>query len=167
MTTFCGQKSSNAEYVYKNKDGERICRILISKNGTAQHLVIEGMGLKLISDFDMETTLVSGIKRNIFSEEKRVGYLEYLGNRNLKLVCGETIFEISVSVDSYDFYKDKSHTAVIRRFWRKDASAYEPDELSDFPIEVTENLSDEELLLVFALPVLRFDFSIDEFECIT
>ena len=115
----------------------------------------------------MEATLVSGIKRNIFSEEKRMGYLEYLGNRNLKLVCGETIFEISVSVDSYDFYKDKSHTAVIRRFWRKDASAYEPDELPDFPIEVTENLSDEELLLVFALPVLRFDFSIDEFECIT
>lgn len=167
MIGFYGQKSSNAEYVYKNKDGERICRILISKNGTAQHLVIEGMGIKLTSDFDMETTLVSGIKRNIFSEEKRVGYLEYLGNSSLKLVCGEMTFEISVSVDSYDFYKDKSHTAVIRRSWRRDAPVYEPDELPDFPIEVTENLSDEELLLVFALPVLRFDFSIDEFECIT
>ena len=167
MIGFYGQKNGNAEYIYKNKDGKSICRILVSKSGTVQHLIIEGTGLKLTSNFDMETTLISGIKRYVFSGEKRIGYLEYLGNRNLKLVCGETTFEISVSVDSYDFYKDKSHTAVIRRFWRKDAPAYEPDELPDFPIEVAENLSDEELLLVFALPVLRFDFSIDGFECIT
>lgn len=166
MIGFYRQISSNTEYIYKNKDGKSICRILVSKSGTLQHLVIEGTGLELASDFDMETTLVAGIKRNIFSEEKRVGYLEYLGNSSLKLVCGETIFEISVSVDSYDFYKDKKHTAVIRRFWRKDASAYEPDELPDFPIEVAENLSDEELLLVFALPVLRFDFSVNEYDCI-
>ena len=101
-----GQKISNSEYVYKTGDGKNICRISVLKSGSMQTVEIDGLGVKFASDFDIETTLVPGIKRSVFNEDKKVGYLEYLGDNNLESMCKGTTFEISVSPVYYDVYRD-------------------------------------------------------------
>ena len=161
-----GQKISNTEYVYKTSDEKNICRISVSKSGSMQNVEIDGLGLKFASDFDIETTLVPGIKRSIFEEDKKVGYLEYLQNKKLNLLCFDTPFEIRISPISYDFYKDGTLIAVIYRFWWEDAQKYENSEPEGFEIEIIVELTDEQFLLVLAMPILRFDFGIDEFDCI-
>lgn len=161
-----GQKSSNTEYVYKTGDEKNICRISVSKSGSMQNVEIAGLGLKFASDFDIETTLVPGIKRSVFNEDETVGYLEYLGGKNLELMCKGTTFDISISPIYYDVYKDNKKIAVIHRFWREDASLHELDCLPGFPVEVIEDLAGAELLFVLAMPILRFDFSINELDCI-
>ena len=166
LTKIYGQKSSNTEYVYKSSDEKDICRISVSKSGSMQNVEIDGLGLKFVSDFDIETTLVPGIRRSIFEEDKKVGHLEYLQNKKLNLLCFDTPFEIRISPVSYDFYKDGILIAVIYRFWREDAPKYENSELEGFKIETNGKLTDEQLLLVLAMPILRFDFGIDEFDCI-
>lgn len=161
-----GQKSFNTEYVYKSSDEKNICRISVSKSCSMQNVEIEGLGLKFVSDFDIETTLVPGIKRSIFNEGKKIGHLEYFGGKKLKLMCEEITFDVFISSVSYDFYKDKNKIAVINRFWREAAPLSELDKLSVFSVEVIENLSNEELLFILAMPILRFDFSINELDCI-
>ncbi len=166
LTKIYGQKSSNSEYVYKTGDEKNICRISVSKSGSMQNVEIAGLGLKFASNFDIETTLVPGIKRSIFEVDKKVGYLEYLQNKKLNLMCFDIPFDVRISPISYDFYKDGVRVAVIHRFWQEDAPRYETSEPEGFNIEIIGQLTDEQLLLVLAMPILRFDFGIDEFDCI-
>ena len=161
-----GQKNSNSEYVYKTVDEKNICRISVSKCRSMQNVKIEGLGLNFVSDFDIESTLVPGIKRSVCNEDEKVGYLEYLGGKNLELMCKGTTFDISVSSVYYGVDRDSKKIATIHRFWREDAPIHKLDGLPGFPVEVMEDLTDTELLFVLAMPILRFDFGIDEFDCI-
>lgn len=166
LTKIYGQKISKTEYIYKSHDGKNICRISVLESGSMQNVEIDGLGFKLASDFDIETTLVPKIKRSIFDADKKVGHLEYLQNKKLNLMCLDVAFDIHILPISYVFYKDGIQVAVIHRFWRKDIPRYENSEPKGFKIETIEELTDEQLLLILAMPILRFDFGIDEFDCI-
>lgn len=161
-----GQKLSSTEYVYKKDGKETICQIHVSKQGSIQNVEANAFGLELTSEFDMENTLVCGSKRSIFIAEKKAGYLEYLGGKILRLACGEIEFDVRVSIVSYDFFKNREKVAVVHRFWAEDAPRNENSEPEGFKIEILEKLTDEQLLFILAMPILRFDFSLSEFDCI-
>ena len=144
------------------RDGESIHKVYL-KRGTSSPAYIDIDRIHLISEYDVEQTLIPGVtKREVIYRDHDIKFCSIQWNHDQSYTISfhdETINIVRLDSESFAFRKDKKNIAIITRYKEKRENLkldyeYEPI----YTVKCEEEISDQVLITIFSFPILYFGF---------
>ena len=158
ITGFRGSTTGMSRHAFY-RDNERVCEAFVPVLPSPT-VLIEGDGYKLLSPFDMQSTIVRGLTRYVLDRdsENEVFRIVYRAAGSYEMVCGELHITVRADAEGASFSVDgrpAAWTEPIFEFpWAPEMPGY--DVAPCFGTVLYADLNPLCTLAVLTFPILRF-----------